>query len=541
MKIDFRTIKVSESSKISEIVSAFTESQTDLILIDENSVFSQPHLELLTDYPRKTATALVAPLYGGETRVAGGRVVGAGSSFHTAGGGNSTFVGALRLSQSQREDVITALNAIENSGVKGHSLDLTLVALVRAGIHVASAQIVFAPYIRSNDSELRSQVRSEIDSINEGRLRLKMANRGNDGFFSVFVLRKFSKLFTWAAVRLKVTPNQITLISFAIGLLSAYEFSRGDFWSIFIGALLLQLSIIVDCVDGELARYTRRFSQLGAWLDAITDRIKEYLVFFGLAYGAARDGRDLWIPAMAMMVFQAVRHLSDYNFARIDKVRSTDLPIIDVKLANDGFVPIKKAKKSRLQYWAKKVIQFPIGERWLVISASAVIGGATFTFTVMPILAAISIIVVFTARIRVTRSWPKERVNKDLIDDQLDTFKKPKSTNRFDWLEPSILRAIEGAVVICLTIIADLNRPAAFLLLFAIIYGHYDNLYRALQGEHKPKWLSYAGTFIIGRIAILGVFVIFSWSIAPLVWYFGALFLMVSSIQWIAGEKSRIA
>ena len=243
---------------------------------------------------------------------------------------------------------------------------------------------------------------------------------------------------------------------------------------------------------------------------------------------------------MAMMVFQAVRHLSDYNFALINKVRSTDLPIIDFKLANDGFVPIKIAKKSRLQYWAKKVIQFPIGERWLAISASAVIGGAAFTFTIMPILAAISIIVVFRARIQVSRSWPKERVNKELIDDQLDTFKNSKSTNRFDWLEPSILRAVEGAVVICLTLIADLNRPTAFLLLFAIIYGHYDNLYRALQGEHKPKWLSYAGAFILGRIAILGVFITFSWSIAPLVWYFGVLFLVVSSIQWIAGEKSRM-
>jgi hypothetical protein len=91
-----------------------------------------------------------------------------------------------------------------------------------------------------------------------------------------------------------------------------------------------------------------------------------------------------------------------------------------------------------------------------------------------------------------------------------------------------------------LTLIADLNRPTAFLLLFAIIYGHYDNLYRALQGEHKPKWLSYAGAFILGRIAILGVFITFSWSIAPLVWYFGVLFLVVSSIQWIAGEKSRM-
>ncbi len=541
MKIDFRTISVADSTKISEILTAFNESKFDLILIDENSVFSQPHLELLTDYPRKTATALVAPLYDGETRVIGDRVVGASSSFHTAGGGNSTFVGAMRLSQNQRNDVIAALGAIDKSGVSGHPLDLILVALVRAGIYVASAQLTFAPFVRSKDGDLRSKVKSEIASLNEGRLRLKMANRANDGFFSVFVLRKFSKLFTWAAVRLRFTPNQITLISFAIGLLSAYEFSRGDFWSIFTGALLLQLSIIVDCVDGELARYTRRFSQLGAWLDAITDRIKEYLVFFGLAYGAARDGKDLWIPAMAMMVFQAVRHLSDYNFARINKVRSTDLPIIDFKVANDGFVPIKKAKKSRLQYWAKKAIQFPIGERWLVISASAVIGGAAFTFTVMPILATLSIVAVFRARLRVTRTWPKQRVNKEVIDDQLDTFKNAKSTNRFDWLEPSILRALEGAVIIGLTVISDLNRPTAFLLLFAIIYGHYDNLYRALQGEHKPKWLSLAGAFITGRIALLGLFVIFSWSITPLVWYFGVLFLVVSSIQWVAGEKSRVS
>ena len=541
MKNNFLTITINDATKIDEVLTAFIDSKTDLILIDEASVFSQPHLELLTDYPRKTATALVAPKYDGETRVIGDRVVGAGSAFHRAGGGNSSFVGALRLSQNQRADVITALSAAAKSGVNGNSLDLILVALVRAGIYVASAQLTFAPYIRSNDAQERAKVRAEIDSLNEGRLRLKMANRANDGFFSVFVLRKFSKLFTWAAVRLRVSPNQITLISFAIGLLSAYEFSRGDYWSIFTGAILLQLSIIVDCVDGELARYTRKFSQLGAWLDAITDRIKEYLVFFGLAFGAARNGEELWIPAMAMMVFQAVRHLSDYNFARINKVRSTDLPIIDFKQANDGFVPLKQAKKSRLQYWAKKAVQFPIGERWLVISASSVIGGAAFTFTIMPILAVISIIVVFRPRIAISRTWPKARVNKDLIDDQLDFFKNPKSTNRFDWFEPSILRAVEGSIIIVLTVVAELNRPIAFLLLFAIIYGHYDNLYRALQGEHKPKWLSIAGAFILGRLAILGIFIVFSWSLTPLVWYFGVLFLVVSSIQWVSSQKLRIA
>ena len=527
MKNTFQTISVSEDTKIYEIISAYVESDSDLILIDETSVFSQPHLELLTDYPRSTTTALIAPLYEGETRATGGRVVGASSSFHIAGGGNSTFVGVLRLSQNQREEVIETLTAASKSDIKGNALDLVLVALVRAGVFVGTAEVSFAPYIRSKDARMREKIRVEIESLNEARLRLKMANRANDGFFSVFVLRKFSKLFTWAAVRLRVTPNQITLISFGIGLLSAYAFSRGNFWSIFTGALLLQLSIIVDCVDGELARYTRKFSQLGAWLDAITDRIKEYLVFFGLAYGAARDGRDLWIPAMAMMLFQAVRHLSDYNFARMSKLRRTKLPIIDFKLASDGFIPLKKAKKSRVQYWAKKAIQFPIGERWLVISASSVIGVAAFTFTIMPILAVISIVLVFRGRIRATRSLAKERINKELIDNQLDFFKSTKSNNRFDWLTPSILRAFEGVVIIGLTVIADLNRPIAFLLLFAIIYGHYDNLYRALQGEHKPRWLSLAGVFILGRLAILVIFIALSWSISSLAWYFGTLFLVV--------------
>jgi hypothetical protein len=184
-------------------------------------------------------------------------------------------------------------------------------------IKVDAAEVWAAPYARSKDAAERAKVREEIAQLNMGRVRLRMANRANDGFFSVFFLRKFSKLLTWLAVKIKATPNQVTLVSFAIGLYSAFSFAQGTFWWIFLGAALLQLSIIVDCVDGELARYTRKFSQLGAWLDAVTDRVKEYMVFLGLAVGAEKEGRDLWIPAIAMMLIQTFRHLSDYNFARV--------------------------------------------------------------------------------------------------------------------------------------------------------------------------------------------------------------------------------
>jgi hypothetical protein len=157
----------------------------------------------------------------------------------------------------------------------------------------------------------------------------------------------------------------------------------------------------------------------------------------------------------------------------------------------------------------------------------------------MPILALISIVLIFRSRVSKSRTWPKLRVNKNLIDDQLDFFKNENSSNRFDWLEPSILRALEGAIFIWAVVATDLNRPAAFLLLFAILFGHYDNMYRALQGEHKPKWLAIAGGFILGRVTLLGIFLVLGWSIVPLVWYFGLLFFVISSIQWIAGHKAR--
>jgi hypothetical protein len=539
MTANLRTLEVDQGTKISDVLKAFESGNQDLLLIDENTVVTKPHLELLTDYPRTVTTALVSKLKNGETRVSQGRITGASSGFHEVGHGNHLFLGIIRLSQLQREAIIETLSKVENTNHPGNVIDLILVALVRAAIVVAPAEVAGAPFIRSQDAVARTTTQNQITALNDARLRLKLANRANDGFFSVFFLRKISKLFTWLAVRLKMTPNQVTLISFAIGLLSAYEFSKGDFWSIFIGAVLLQLSIIIDCVDGELARYTRQFSQLGAWLDAITDRIKEYLVFFALAYGAAKNGEDLWIPAIGMMLFQTFRHLSDYNFARINKIRSSHLEPLDFNLKNDGFVSIEREKKTRLEYWSKKALQFPIGERWLVISASSVIGGAAFTFTIMPILSLISIALVFRGRFIKTVTWPKSRVNVNLIDDQLDSVKSKNTTNRFDWLVPSMLRLLEGAIMIELAFITELDSSVIFLLLFAILFNHYDNMYRALQGEKKPIWLSVAGGYIFGRLFVIAIWVWMGWSLTILVYYFSILFFLVSSIQWILSRKKN--
>ena len=543
MNQSLATLVVTPATKLNDILQKFIESDTDLLLVDENTVVADPHLELLTDYPRSSSAALVGAQKDGDTLVRQNRIASATSDSHKVTIGNRKFLGLLRLSQNQRAEILVALENAVAKNAKGNAVDLALVALTRAMIKVDAAEAWAAPFARTADQSERNKVKQEIAALNMGRVRLRMANRANDGFFSVFFLRKFSKLLTWLAVRVGATPNQVTLISFAIGLYSAYSFSQGTFWWIFLGAVLLQLSIIVDCVDGELARYTRKFSQLGAWLDAVTDRVKEYMVFLGLAIGAEKEGRDLWIPALLMMLIQTFRHLSDYNYARVVRIRAEDKFVtpVDYMAEFDGIIPSEREPKGRLRYWLGKIIQFPIGERWLAISGSAVIGGAAFTFTIMPILAFISAVFVFRGRFRRTfNSMLKESIKKPLIIDQSDLFGLKRSfTKRLDWLEPSLLRAIEIGFLIWIFASVNQISIATYTIIFAIVFHHYDNLYRALQGEKKPVWLSTLGLYVGGRILVLGIAAQQGWSLDLFAWYFGTLFLLVSSVQWVLSHRAH--
>ena len=536
------TVLVTSSTTVREVLDSFKATTDDLLLLDQNSVIAKPHLELLTDYPRSASVALVATQKNGDTLVRQNRIASASSQSHKVTLGNRNFAGALRISQNQREHVISALEGAIASRLPGNAIDLSLVALTRARVQVDAADLWAAPYARSADNLVRESVASELENLNLGQLRLKMANRANDGFYSVFFLRKFSKLLTWLAVRVKATPNQVTLISFAIGLYSAFCFTKGSFSQTLLGAVLLQISIIVDCVDGELARYTRKFSKLGAWLDAVTDRVKEYMVFLGLAIGAEKSGEDLWVPALVMMLIQTFRHLSDYNFARSVKLRAESqfLAPIDYAADFDGIVPTEREPKGRLRYWLGKIIQFPIGERWLVISASAVIGGASFTFTVMPILAAISALVVYRGRIMRTLKMERVPSRGILISAQQDSLiLKLNFIKRFDWLAPSLLRAIETLLLLWIFIINEQINVVTFIIIFTIVFHHYDNLYRSLQNEKKPVWLSRLGLFIEGRLLLLGIAAFGEWNLSYIAWYFALLFLLTSSLQWVLSHRAN--
>ena len=148
--------------------------------------------------------------------------------------------------------------------------------------------------------------------------------------------------------------------------------------------MLLQLSLVLDCVDGDVARYTRRFSPLGAWLDASTDRLKEFACYAGLAWGADA-GRTGWVLAAAMITLQTARHTVDYTFTAVKDLREAEVvrapldqqdePVRrgagDVRAARAIELSRRSSAARPAVTWLKKVLHLGIGERWLVISVLA--------------------------------------------------------------------------------------------------------------------------------------------------------------------------
>jgi phosphatidylglycerophosphate synthase len=85
-----------------------------------------------------------------------------------------------------------------------------------------------------------------------------------------------------------VTPDQVTYISIFIGLISAYIFSLGTPWSFFLAGILLELVLILDCVDGQLARVKKCASDWGRLLDGIAGYIIYLAVLGGIMIGLGK-------------------------------------------------------------------------------------------------------------------------------------------------------------------------------------------------------------------------------------------------------------
>lgn len=128
-------------------------------------------------------------------------------------------------------------------------------------------------------------------SIQHERL-LAGSGQSHDSLITRLLSRSVSKFMTRFLINTPISPNQITLFSFVMGLVSAICFAGGTYPPTVFGGLLLLFSTWLDGTDGEIARLKFMESELGGKLDIVCDNIVHFFVFASIGWGAAKTTGD---------------------------------------------------------------------------------------------------------------------------------------------------------------------------------------------------------------------------------------------------------
>ena len=290
------------------------------------------------------------------------------------------------------------------------SVALLLVGLVRSGAGVEAVDAGPLVCLRVQTTQQARAAAAELNAVAEDRVRLDGAVKRGDGLFATCFVSPYSRYIAIWAARRRLSPNAVTGMSIGLGALAAVWFSSGSRAGMILGAALLVAAFVLDCVDGQLARYLRAQTQFGAWLDAVGGRLGEFAVYAGLAAGAAvSPSPSVWELAVAAMILQSLRDMVRFCVQPISPhlaglAAAMCLPLDEpadyavsapVATGQAGAKRRPRARWLRVQArrvrrlaqeglrWLARIIEFQPGERVAVIGVTAIVAGPRVTFLVL--------------------------------------------------------------------------------------------------------------------------------------------------------------
>jgi phosphatidylglycerophosphate synthase len=477
-----------------------------------------------------------------------------GTAGHIVSEPTAYAVGVLRVAARVRVQVAAALRAASQSSSARRPgvspFDLALLAIVRsANVEVQAVPLDHVTVERGHQMSVGARGSA-------WQQRLRAASRGNDGVFSTVAIRPLSRRLTAYGLGHGWTPNVVTVVSLMLGLAACALAAVDSRWTWLLAAVCLLLSLVVDCVDGEIARFTRRYSALGGWLDAVSDRVKEFTLVAAVAWVSARRGDDLWWLAIIVLAILAIRHVEDFAYTRRQRVAAAE-PAVALDLDSfrdngpDGSRTVlapEPAGRARLVRDVKQVLHLPIAERYLIMSAGLLLYSPAFLLWALGIASVLALAWTQTGRLLRARDgsdgFRAERPDPTLAQlCDLVVLPRPTGRGRFAWQVPGLLLAAEAAALLLAAGASTGARAAAYAWLVAVCWHAYDNVYRLRETGHgTPLSLVRATLGVEGRVVLLALIGGFSDNPVPFL-LAGAVLLLgayavESAIAWRAGAAS---
>ena len=94
---------------------------------------------------------------------------------------------------------------------------------------------------------------------------------------------------------LDFSANNVSFLSLLVGLTGCIFFALGSYLSSILGGVCLWLWMILDYVDGNIARYNNNESKTGHYLDAQNEFLVLHIYFVAIGYGLSKMSPDSWL------------------------------------------------------------------------------------------------------------------------------------------------------------------------------------------------------------------------------------------------------
>ena len=133
-----------------------------------------------------------------------------------------------------------------------------------------------------------------------------------DETLTLYILRPIAFVFVKLLYPTSITPNQVSLMTIIVGIISGYFFSRGTVTCFVIGGSLYFFCMVLDCVDGMIARLKNSGTAVGRIIDGVADYLVGISVYVGMGIGFEKGLINLdFLPINHwwIMVIAAVSHI----------------------------------------------------------------------------------------------------------------------------------------------------------------------------------------------------------------------------------------
>lgn len=115
-----------------------------------------------------------------------------------------------------------------------------------------------------------------------------VVGRRNSEHWAGTYLRKGSIHLTRLLLPTGISANAVTWIMIVIGVSAPLVLTIPGWWPVVVAAILIQLHILVDCSDGEIARWRNQISTSGVYIDRVGHYVVEGML--PIALGVHLDG-----------------------------------------------------------------------------------------------------------------------------------------------------------------------------------------------------------------------------------------------------------